>query len=180
MNLSINNKMKYTIGAIAAVGLMAAGMSSCKKEQAKELTPVELAKMELADAKAQCKQDSIDFVNSDPVAANDKLLKVVNLGRAYYGNPPFDNVNQIQIINYRFMPEDAMKILVRDDWYKNVDERISGKIKSAQNKVDIATGKVYEKAKQRVFVAEQNLKRQILQENLDTKKDSIMNLINNM
>lgn len=173
---------KIMLGTVATVGLMSAAITSCSK---KEPTDLEKAKIELNEAKEQYTRDSLNFVNSDSVNAQKKMAKLLDLRDMYLGintapltdeqlKQTYDlliqagNLKSIGfeefkylVINYentiKDMSRKAALINARANNDKNIGMMDSA-INAAQTQIDISTGKIAQKTKEKVAKAEAMVK----------------------
>ena len=111
------------------------------------MTPLENAQMKLAAAKKQYTKDSLDFVNSDSIKAKEKLAKLETLRDEYLGINP----NDTDSIKDTKRDMGMTIALLQDD--KNI-QQINNAITDAMAQIDIATGKVAQKAKEKVAKTE--------------------------
>ena len=159
-NITIGKSMKYGMGALAAAGLMAIGISSCKQ---KEPTALEKAYTELQSAQSQYSADSLHYaINSkDSTAAKEKLAELQNLRTVYLlGHPKTGNPDEVAFENH------LNKELKND---KNL-EKLNAGIALAQMKVDDLTGKTLAKSAERLNIAKDNYRL----EQLMKKEDSTL------
>ena len=133
---------KMILGTVATVGMVALGINYCNRDsyltkQANEI---------LKEAKDDYKRDSLNFINSDSILANEKLAKLEELKKEY--------IEKNKPANISTSEAELFALITGDEKIKEMDKNIY----NARLEVDIATGNVFKRSKERLAKAEENLK----------------------
>ena len=184
---------KMALGVFALSGLMSAGLVSCKQEE-KEPSPLQKARTHLNDMRFQYNRDSLDYINSDSVKASEKFTKLTGLKQAYLGVHCNDNLSDTALNSlyekvkasekYKGMSYEEFRAEVK----RHMDElkessmtsaeieaiihgdkniaKMNEAIYDAKKQIDISTGKVFQKTKEKLAQAEKDVQIQELIEKL--------------
>ena len=133
---------KMILGTVATVGMVALGINyynrdSIMTKQAKEI---------LKEAKDNYKRDSLNFINSDSILANEKLAKLEEEKKEY--------IEKNKSANTSTYEAEIFALIKGDEKIKEMDKNIH----NARLEVDIATGNVFKRSKERLAKAEESVK----------------------